>query len=570
MKSFLILVFMAFAVGRTVAAESPLEPKVTLFLTQSAGQSGLSVEMEFEGHSSGETALYLPDEWGGQTQLYRGIRDLTVENATLSDSPKGPQERLLKHAPDAIIKVKYRLADDAQGPPDKGGGNDYRIRLKPDLIFALGNAWAIKPSSVRQEGPAQLKIVATPASLAFASDLEHQSMGRALSFGDVAESVLIAGVIRKIDAGGGARLAIYGKLDGRDDAGWTDAFTRIASAQRRYWRSGEEPYLVTILTTPPPSEGFISVGGTGRSDAFAFFATTNAGVDRLDQVLSHEMMHTWIPRRIGKMPDGQDEPLAYWMSEGFTDWAFMRVMARSRYWTPAQFAGLLNEMLLQYDLFPVRAEPNARIAKDFWNDRNVGDLPYRRGMILGLYLDGMIRTATKNARDFDDVLWRMQEIAKENPGTPVREIFVRSIQDTAGLDVTAILAKHIDQGVPVDLPKDLFGLCGGLEWIERAKFHRGFDIEATQKNGNIIAGVVKGGPAERAGLRDGMKLVKRSGGELGNSQIEIAYDVIDGETPKTLRWMPQGQGREKFRQLKLAENLTGERETACSQRLGGI
>jgi hypothetical protein len=34
--------------------------------------------------------------------------------------------------------------------------------------------------------------------------------------------------------------------------------------------------------------------------------------------------------------------------------------------------------------------------------------------------------------------------------------------------------------------------------------------------------------------------------------------------------MPEGQGRERYRQLKLSPNLTGERETACSQRLGGI
>jgi predicted metalloprotease with PDZ domain len=187
-------------------------------------------------------------------------------------------------------------------------------------------------------------------------------------------------------------------------------------------------------------------------------------------------------------------------------------------------------------------------------------------MILGLYWDDEVRRATKNKRDFDDVLWRMQALTKEDPERLVRANFVRAMKDVAGIDVVAFLEKHVDQGIPVELPKDLFAPCGEIAWIDRPNFHRGFDIEASVKNGNVVTGVVKGGPAERAGLRDGMKLVKRSGGEVGNSRVEIAYDVVDGDTPKTLRWMPEGQGRERFRKLALSANA-GD---ACAKRLGGM
>jgi predicted metalloprotease with PDZ domain len=529
----------------------------------------LQVSLTFDGDMDGQTAIALPNEWGGEKKLYLAIREIAAQNAELSNGD-APHIRVLRHAPSARITVTYRVADDDQGPPKKDGGNDYRVQLKPKLVFALGDAIVAQPETVDVDAPARVSIQGLPQGMVLASDLQHQELGRTLTFRDLIESVVLAGDVRVIDAGGGMRLAIHGKIDARDDQGWKDAFTQIATAQRRFWRSGDEPFLVTILTSPPPEEGFTSIGGTGRSDAFAFFTTTNAGPAKLDQILAHEMMHTWVPRRIGAMPEGPDEPLAYWISEGFTDWASMRVLARSRFWSPNRFAEVLNEFLKDHDLSPVRTEPNARIAKDFWNDRNVGDLPYRRGMILGLYFDGAVRQATRNKRDFDDVLWRMQDIAKENPKTPVREAFSRAIADVAGFDVAGVLIKHVDQGVPIDLRTDLFGPCGPIVWIDRAKFHRGFDIEASTKNGNVITGVVKGGPAERAGLRDGMKLVKRSSGEIGNAQVEIAYEVIDGDTPKTLRWMPEGQGRERFRQLKLAQDLTGERETACAQRMGGL
>jgi predicted metalloprotease with PDZ domain len=529
----------------------------------------LRVELTFAGEVDGQTVVALPNEWGGEKKLYLAIRDVAAQSAQLSDGAE-PHLRILRHAPSARITMTYRIADDEKGPAWKGNGNDYRVRLQPNLVFALGDAVVAQPASVNVDAPATVSILGLPKGMAMASDLQHQDNGRTLKFRDLIESVIIAGDIRVIDAGGGMRLAIHGKIEARDDQGWKDAFVKIANAQRQYWKSGEEPFLVTILATPPQEEGHTSIGGTGRYDAFAFFTTTNAGTGKLDQILAHEMMHTWVPRRIGKMPDGPDEPLAYWISEGFTDWASMRVMMRSQFWSPKTFAETLNEFLLDHDLSPVRTEPNARIAKDFWNDRNVGNLPYRRGMILAHYWDGTVRKTTRNKRDFDDVLWRMQDIAKSNPETPVRETFVRAIKDVAGLDAAPALARHVDQGSIAELPKDLFAPCGEIEWIDRAAFHRGFDIEATQRNGNIVAGVVKGGPAERAGLRDGMKLVKRSGGEIGNSQLEIAYDVIDGETPKTLRWMPEGPGRERFRQLALVPNLSGERETACLQRLGGI
>jgi predicted metalloprotease with PDZ domain len=405
--------------------------------------------------------------------------------------------------------------------------------------------------------------------MALASDIEHQSIGRRLTVADLVESVLIAGKIRKIDAGGGARLAIYGDIESRGDDGWRDAFTQIAGAQRKYWGATDEPYLVTIQTFPPVSPGSTSIGGTGRSDAFAFFASTNASAAKVDQILAHEMMHTWVPRRIGGMPDRQ-EALSYWLSEGFTDWASWRILARSRYWKPSDFAAAFNEAIKRYDMSPVREAPNTLILKDYWNDPNVDRLPYNRGMLLATYWDAQIRKVSAGERDFDDILLKMQSLALTSEKTTASALLPQAMREVAGLRIDADLKVHVEAGKAVELEKGHFGICGDIVWIDRAKFHRGFDIEASVKNGNVVTGVVKGGPAERAGLRDGMKIVKRSGGEIGNSEVEIAYDVIDGETPKTLRWMPAGQGRERFRQLKLAPNLTGERETACLQRLGGI
>ncbi len=87
---------------------------------------------------------------------------------------------------------------------------------------------------------------------------------------------------RLIDAGHGARLAVRGSFATRDDAGWTQSFRRVAAAMSDYWGNDAGRYLVTIIPFAPPGPGATSIGGTGRGDAFAFFATTNALPEMLD------------------------------------------------------------------------------------------------------------------------------------------------------------------------------------------------------------------------------------------------------------------------------------------------
>ncbi len=144
-----------------------------------------------------------------------------------------------------------------------------------------------------------------------------------------------------------------------------------------------------------------------------------------------------------------------------------------------------------------------------------------------------------------------------------------AMNEIANINIASDVEQFVKQGKAVELPKDLFTEDCSLSWVERPGFHRGFDVEATQANGNVISGVVENGPAWNAGLRNGMLLVKRAGGEIGNSQVEIAYEVKDGDKPRTLKWMPTGSTTERYRMLKLCEGLSPEKLAACAARLGG-
>ena len=560
------------ALAGTAAANADPTPTTAIDIRAERGAAGytaVAVRIDFRGDTDGESTLYLPDSWAGHSRYYRTIRDLRADGAQLLPAETDtPQQRRLRHAPGAAVSVRYRVVIDGDGPEvEPGQANDYRVHVEPDFVFALGEAYLAKPGHITQDSPVRVSLGGFAPEHRIASDLEHGALGKTLDYGDAVESVLIGGDIRLIDAGDGTRLVIRGTMQARSDDKWREVFRRIAGAQRGYWRSAGEPYLVTIRTTPPPSPGAVSVGGTGRGDAFAFFATDNAEPFMLDRIMAHEMMHTWVPGRIGGLR--RDDGAENWLSEGLTDWTAFRVSAGSGHWTTEQFARAFNEKLQAYDLSPEREADNARIVSGFWSNRHLQELPYQRGMLMATAWNARVRAATGGRRDFDDVLRAMQAGAAADPDKNAVSLLTDAMQSVAGLDIAPDLERHIDRGAAIEFDADVFAPCGELVRRERKPFHRGFDIERTQADGGRIAGVVVDGPAWRAGLRDGMRLIRRSGGEIGNAAVEIAYEVDDRGTPKTLRWLPEGEGIERYREFVPKADMDAGQRAVCREVLGG-
>ena len=523
----------------------------------------MDVAVSFSGEMDGETVLDLPDDWGGERELWKALRDIRVDGATMSPGA-GAAHRVLRHTPGARVTVRYRVVQDANGPPESGNGNDYRPLIQPTYFQLLGNAIVALPADARMRGPATFRIEGMPAGASFASDLEHGALGRRLTVLDLAESVMVGGDFRVLDAGGGVRIAIRGAWP-RDDAGWRVTLARIGASQRAYWGARAEPYLVTIL---PLSLGpdSTSIGGTGRNDAFAFFATTNVQAERFDGTLAHEMMHTWIPGRIGAMAEA-DEQLTYWLSEGFTDWGAFRAMVRGGLWSPAQFAEAFNERLEAYDLSPVRTAPNARILAAFWSSQEVQKLPYHRGMLLATLWDHRIRVASRGRKDLDDVLLQMQRTAQRRPDLTADKILPVVMRVTGGVEIGVDLTTLVQEGGVVALPADIFAPCGSIVSERRHQWERGFDFDATRRADWAIAGVAPDSNAYAAGLRNGMQLRQWSErSDQRDATKTVTAGVSDQGVARSFTWLPAGREEREIRKLVLDPVMDGP---ACVKRLSG-
>src|SRR5690349_8392741 len=74
------------------------------------------VSITFTGEADGTTNIRLPNEWGGQEELYKAIRNVSVsKGATLADTDK-PFVKTLTHQPGKRITVTYEIVQDFQGP----------------------------------------------------------------------------------------------------------------------------------------------------------------------------------------------------------------------------------------------------------------------------------------------------------------------------------------------------------------------------------------------------------------------------------------------------------------------
>lgn len=559
MKHILKAMAVAAAFVLTSAqAPSPtqrVEYTLTPVLTDGAMRA-VQVDLRFRGQYDGETALRLPDRWASQNELWRGVQDLeVVSGATIRDGD-GPAQRLLTHRRAARVHVRYRIVQDHEGPPTAGQANPYRPIVQPSYFHLIGGASLIVPETNGADA-VRLRAV-TPRGWTFASDLEH----RGVRLADLNSSIMVAGDFRVLTEGS-VRVAIRGEWSFQDEALMRET-AEIIAGQRRFWNDAPEPYLVTVLNLVPPQEGWRSLGGTGLDDAFAFFATPNAEAAGITRTLAHEAMHTWIPGRIGGMPR-ENEALNYWLSEGFTDFYTGRILVREGVWTPQHFAADLNEILDAYARSPERTAPNERIGADFWNSRDVQRLPYQRGNLLAWHWDARLRAV---GRDMDDAVLAMRARALEGE-TRTAAIEFAEVMSSLGVDISADLATYVEQGAAVLLPQDAFGVCGVVSTRETPAFHRGFDINATQANNNIISGVDPALPAYAAGLRDGMVLVRRDGGEIGNAELEIGYVVRVGDAERTIRYMPRGRGSFTVQRLELAPDLAGERLSQCAALIGG-
>jgi len=540
--------FLAALLGAATPPPATIDYVVTP-VVESAGLEALEISISLTGDADGATAIALPDRWAGSTGLHGAISDLSVTGGTIAPG-SGPAQRIVNHAPGAPLVLRYRLASSDAADPGPGY-EKARPVLRPDWFYVHGEGGLIAPEG-RGAAPARFRWGTLPPGWQTAGTADTPDAGRSVD--NVVNSILFGGTdLRVLDrqvAGRPVRLALRGSWS-FEDAALADAVAWIVAAENEYLGGAAVPYLVTLAPLGGGETGAISTGGTGRTGGFALASTTNVRLDQFLFTLAHEYGHRWFGHGFG--PTATPEGSEYWFTEGFGDFTAGRVLVRAGLWGEEGYARHLNRVLLRYRSSTALALPNPVLAERFWEDQDAMQMHYDRGHLFALMLDrhGAVTPALRRLA--------------AGTGFPAAESqssrFRRAFGEPSGLE--AMLA-----GAPLVLPDDLLAPCGRFEWAEQSAYATGYASE-DRADGRYFTRVDEGGPAWTAGLRPGMRYVRRVSFEPGDATVPIVMRVADAAGERELRWLPAGRQRVRFQRLRLRDLSDGAARRACRARIVG-
>lgn len=509
----------------------------------------VAVHVETTGDADGMSEFSLAEGWAGIVEAGRdlelveasGERDMLACERTRSFSWS------VKHAPGEHLRVTFELSPTTHravnGPPEY-----YLPILEPGLLHALGAQTLPAPEHL--DGEEERELTLTWTGFAEAGWNTTSSFGGGpsititLALDAFRHALFLAGDVRlyerKIE-GQTLALALHGTWKFKDEE-FVDLAERIVRLGRDFFADhAEHPYYLISLIPVGKGAGS-SWGGTGLTDSFALFMTSDNTLATSESgggvawLLAHELFHEWNGHVITL---AQPEELGYWFSEGFTDFYARRLLARAGLLTPAQELASWNQRLAAYAANPERHAPAARVQEAFWSVRAVGDLPYQRGDVLALYVDHAIRAHSQGARSLDDLMRELVARGRAGGAPHTSASLAAAIGEFAGEESAAAVRDWALAGREPEFPAEL--ALPGLRLVasDVPSFDTGFEHEASIQGG-VVRGVVAGSPAAAAGLRDGMRLLSWSVAR-GNASQPIEITVQDGEATRTLRYLPHGK-----------------------------
>ena len=559
-----------------LAPQSPPSPVAWKIELEQVDPPRVAIEVEFEGDSDGQSALILEVDWAGTKGAGEDLTQASARSVSgkeLALQRPSPGRLEIQHAPLERVVARYVLVP-TKRQPGLGQSEYYLPVLRPGLLHAMGKTLLFRPEHLD---------ASTPRSLSFAfAGFEEQGQKPACSYGlgcgpmrvvrdleSGLHALFLAGNARArlvaLDVPGG-QLAVW--IEGSNwpfqDQELASLAQRVVLCGREFFADHKWPfYLISLLETGAPGERASSLGGTGLTQSFAMFlsagmslAGPGGGAMSVAGLLMHEHFHNWNGMLLRM---AQPEQRLYWISEGFTNFFTRRLLLRCGFTSPTEYAADLSRTWSAYRSNPMRNVSAERIEQDFWNLREVGEVPYQRGDLLAAWLDGKLRAHSGGERGLDDFFRELVERARRGPNEITLESFLELTEAWAGKEEAGVVERVAVEGADVPVDLDLYEPCLRGEWTKTFAFELGFDAAATQRD-KVVRNVVAGSQAERAGLREGAQLagLKYS---LGQAESEVEVMLRGPSGVQTLRYFPRGAATEVVRFVVDA----GAPESACSK-----
>jgi predicted metalloprotease with PDZ domain len=272
-------------------------------------------------------------------------------------------------------------------------------------------------------------------------------------------------------------------------------------------------------------------------------------------LLPHEFVHSWngkYRRPAGLATPDYQQPMKddlLWVYEGLTEYLGVVLTGRSGLETPEQWRDELAYLVATYEHRPGRdwrplqdtadAAPFLYNASGDWSNWRRGTDFYEEGELLWLDIDATLRSLTKDKKSINDFC----KIFHGGPGgepalkTYNFEDVVETLNVLAPYDWAGFLRSRLD-GVSTKTPEEAVTNSG---WklvyddqpnevlaVEEALARRAdfsFTVGMTVSDDGTVGDVIHDGPAYKAGIGPGMKIVAVNGAQYTSDGMRAAIDA---------------------------------------------
>jgi len=498
----------------TPVVPAPDTLAVTYVIRATLTDSSSAISFSLRLPAARERELCLPGEWAGRRDLYRNVEHLTVVTPGARLIPTADSSRVrVTTSRGSAVEVRWTVGytPPSTSAPDAHNHSD----IGPESAQVIGYDDLVLPDCDRSR-PVHATFVFTglapdaPLVTSFglrrspADTVQHVRRG----IGTLEEAVYLIGKSREA-----VRLTVHDSLGralviatrghrGIPDDDLAEAVRRVVAAERGFWRDLPPPtYLVSIGVA-----GRGTLAGVRLQNAFVADLDPNRSLDAgVVTLFGHELMHEWIGGRL-HAPEGAPDGAFAWFTEGFTDFEARRLLHRDGLISDSAYLAAINADLSDDALSPARDWPWQAVVDSFWRNGAAQRQPYLRGDLLAQRLDAELRSASRGSWSLDSALLHL---AARGDAAVTADTLVALLSPFLA---PAAVRAEIDQalaGGALELPAGAIASCATAEVDSARAWDPGFDVDASLRN-RTVTGVRPGGPADRAGVKDGTRIVGAS------------------------------------------------------------
>lgn len=492
---------------------------------------------------------------GPEASDARGKIEVTV-------TPAGqPSQVTLARPPDGATKVAYAVRADLPAFPDPPA-----IAVDPDRFEGAGEALLLLPKALEDKSlrvaiRVETDEIGTAELVGAASSFGHGSKVETVArASDLTSAFFLAGLIGR---------ATFRAPEGNDEAAWL-GYTAFDPRPVFADMAGLRTSLRQLFGAPDSEKlTFLFLSDSRPTGAFVVTRRARSVVTRISVqepwsapvriAVAAAVIHGWIGSRLWVGPsDAAHEREAYWFTEGVTRHLARDLLFRYGLITPAEAAAEVEGLASVLATSDVATLSNVELAK-----RGKGSLPTQvaRGALYALRVDALLREKTGKKRSLENVLRELYQQAAAQKAALPASAWTDLIAKDLGDGERATFRAAIEAGKPIDLPDTALGPCFRKVTRTYVGFDIGFDEEATRASSpRRIVGLVKGGPAEKAGLREGAQVVTiQPGARSPNDDVHVT--IATGDQTKVFHYKPAGR-RSKGPGFERKKDVTDDR---CTQ-----